>query len=232
MDEVVKLGLPVLAEPQAQSQLPLGDWSNAAFGNDLSMKDLLWLNDVMLAQPQDQTRLPVAGIQHTFDQPACGAIVLPEPGSQTPGIAINGEALRPPPLELPSDTQNATASGCYAQKISTRISAGTTANKAAPEVPRDKRKPSARRTVVRSGVNKRATKFVCEECTKTEGRLVSFNCEKDRQRHKRTTRAHNAPPVAFCSCGTSVTRRDAMKSHRAYCRGTTVEPEAAQAAGN
>jgi hypothetical protein len=226
MDEVVRLGLPVLAEPQAQSQLPLGDWSNAAFGNDLSMKDLLWLNDVMLAQPQDQTRLPVADVQHAFDQqPVCEAIVPPEPRGQTPGVAVNGVALRLPLLKLPSQDQSAMASGYHTRKILNEVSAGTNlmaTSKSAVCVTESNEAQGKRR---KSRTPRADKVHECKPCKKF------FNSAKDLHRHLRSTRAHNAPPVAYCTCGKSVTRKDAMRSHRSYCRGTTLEPEAAQAAG-
>ena len=228
----MELGHQVLVEPEAELQLPLADdWSSTAFGNDQQMwtKDFQRLN-LMQAQLQGFTQ-PVADVQRAFDQQlVCGAIVPPEPGIQTLGIALNGVAPRSPPLVLPSTILNATASGCYAQKILTEISAGTTTSKAVPEAPGKRRKLSARRTGVHSR-NKPVTKFVCDECTKTQGHTVSFSCRKDLRRHIFHTKAHNARPVAFCSCGTSVTRKDAMRSHHASCRGTTIEAEAAQAAG-
>ena len=59
-----------------------------------------------------------------YEEPACRAAVA-EPGSQTPGVAVNGMALRLPHLELPSDNQGATASGSHLQKILNKVSAGT-----------------------------------------------------------------------------------------------------------
>jgi hypothetical protein len=47
------------------------------------------------------------------------------PGSQTPGIAVNGMALRRPHLKLPLDNHGATASGQSSKKILTEVSAGT-----------------------------------------------------------------------------------------------------------
>ena len=55
---------------------------------------------------------------------ACRAPVA-EPGSQTPGVAVNGVALCLPQLKLPSDNQGTTASGSHLQKISNEVSTGT-----------------------------------------------------------------------------------------------------------
>jgi hypothetical protein len=53
----------------------------------------------------------------------CRAAVV-EPGSQAPGVAVNGVALRLPHIKLPSDAQDATASGSPLQKILNEVSAG------------------------------------------------------------------------------------------------------------
>ena len=73
--------------------------------------------------------------------------------------------------------------------------------------------------------------YKCDECSKSRGRPVVFTCRKDLRRHLRTTLIHNALPVARCSCGTTVTRKDAMHSHRRYCQGTTVFLDEANAEG-
>ena len=211
MGDFVESGHQVLVEPEAELQLPLADdWSNAAF-EQVCMK---WLND-MPAQPQGLTQLPVEDPQR---QQVCGA-VPPEPGIQTPGVTVNGVALRLPPVKLSSDNQSV-VSGCYPRKIVTEVSAGTNlmatsrsavyfteSNKAQGKI-RKRRMPS-------DEVHE------CKPCKKT------FNCKKDLYRHLRTTKAHNATPVAVCTCGKSVTRIDAMRSHRSYCRGTTLQPETA-----
>ena len=54
----------------------------------------------------------------------CRAAVA-EPGSPTPGVAVNGEALRIALCKLPSANQNATASGSNPQKVLPKVSAGT-----------------------------------------------------------------------------------------------------------
>jgi hypothetical protein len=214
MGNFVESGHQALVELQAELQLPLADdWSNAAF-EQVWMK---WLNDI---QPQGLTQLPVEDPQR---QQVCGA-VPPEPGIQTSGVTVNGVALRLPHVILPSDNQSAVAPGCYPRKIVTEVSAGTNlmatsrsavyfteSNKAQGKI-RKRRTPS-------DEVHE------CKPCKKT------FNCKKDLRRHLRSTKAHNASPVAVCTCGKMVTRMDAMRSHRSYCRGTTLQPETAQAAG-
>jgi hypothetical protein len=52
-------------------------------------------------------------------------VAVAEPGSQTPGVAVNGVALRLPQVILPSDDQGATASGSHPRRILNEVSAGT-----------------------------------------------------------------------------------------------------------
>ena len=59
-----------------------------------------------------------------YEELACRAAVA-NPGSQTPGVAVNGMARRRPQLKLPSDIQGATASGSHHQKVLNEVSAGT-----------------------------------------------------------------------------------------------------------
>jgi hypothetical protein len=192
--------------------------------------------------PQCQSHPPVADVRISgnklevrtnpgwtvilFEPIVCRAAVA-EPGCKTPGIANNGVALRLPPTKLPSENPSAVAPGCYLQRALTEVSAGSTTSRAVTEVP-GKRRPSTRRAGVRPRVDK-PNEFECERCTKAQGFIVSFTCPKDLRRHMETTKAHNARAVAYCSCGKSVTRRDAMRSHRRHCRrGTTVEPGATE----
>lgn len=215
-------GHQVLTEPQAQSQSQLslaGDCINAAFRNDkpVSMMDLL-LNDVMLAQPQDLARQPVEDVQHAFDQPVCGAIAPLEPGSQTPDVTV-GVALHLPPTIPPWDIQGMTASRCYPLKNLAEVSAGTTLTATSEAAAEDKQAPRRRRVRRTARANIPATELECGQCNR------SFNCKKDLRRHQRSTKAHGAPEVAKCSCGKGVTRIDAMKSHRRFCRGTTLPPD-------
>ena len=222
-------GHQVLTEPQAQSQSQLslaGDCINAAFRNDkpVSMMDLL-LNDVMLAQPQGPTRLPAEDVQHAFDQPVCGAIAPLEPGSQTPGVTV-GVALRLPQLTLPSENRSATASKCYPRKVLNEVSAGTNLMATSRSAVYFAESNKAQGKRPKRGTPRADKVHECKPCKKF------FNSKKDLHRHLRSTKAHNARPVAYCTCGKSVTRTDAMRSHRAYCQGTTVETGAAQAAGD
>jgi len=52
-------------------------------------------------------------------------VTAAEPGSQAPGITVNGVALRLPQSILPSYNQSAMASGSYAQEVLPKVSAGT-----------------------------------------------------------------------------------------------------------
>jgi hypothetical protein len=163
--------------------------------------------------PHEGTSLAWPGFPY-YQQLACGATTT-VPGNRNPGVANNGVTLPPPPNKLPSENPSAIAPGSHLQKVLPEVGAGSATSKAV--TPRKRRKPSARQTGVEP-----ATEFVCEECSKTRGYPVSFNCSKDLQRHKRTTKAHNACAVVYCSCGTGVTRKDAMKSHHQSCEGVIV----------
>jgi hypothetical protein len=55
--------------------------------------------------------------------------------------------------------------------------------------------------------------YQCDKCTQSKGKPVTFSCNKDLQRHLNRTVTHNAPPVARCSCGKTVTRKDATRIH-------------------
>ena len=70
--------------------------------------------------------------------------------------------------------------------------------------------------------DKVATEFECVECTQLMCKPVTFKDKKSLQRHLTKTKRHNAPPILRCSCGKAVVRKDAMYSHREYCRGTTL----------
>ena len=213
------------AELQTQSQQPLaGPWSDSAFGNDF-----LSLDDTGLGQTLDQTHLPDADALHNatiltrppwtgflFDQQRGAAIA--EPGSQTPGVTI-GVALRLPQAKLPSDIQDAMASGYCPQKALAEVSTGTTLTATSKVAVEDKQAPRRRRVRRTERVSVPATELECGQCNR------SFNCRKDLRRHQRSTKMHGAPEVAKCSCGKGVTRVDAMKSHRRFCRGSTLPPD-------
>ncbi|KAH9995899.1 hypothetical protein BJV74DRAFT_911485 [Russula compacta] len=112
---------------------------------------------------------------------------------------------RTPPFETP--------------KVSTGQGSGTNLMTATAQG--KSRGPGARRTGTRRA-DKPATLFECEECTEAKGRSVSFNSNKDLMRHKSTTKAHNAQAVLRCSCGKTVTRKDAMRLHHKSCAGYTL----------
>ena len=70
--------------------------------------------------------------------------------------------------------------------------------------------------------------YRCDECSQSRGKLVTFTCMKDLRRHLNHTAIHNASPVARCSCGRTVVRKDAMRSHRKRCTGYYVPLEDAE----
>jgi hypothetical protein len=191
------------------------------------MDEILQSLDEVLANAQGQAQ-PVASVsyseafgivlQERSHEVVCGATVA-EPG-QTPGDAVNGVALRSPQLKFPSEDQSSKASGCHKEKVLNEVSAGTTLMAASklPVYVTESNKAQKKRRRTERGDKPPTTELMC--CGWT------FNCAKDLRRHKRTTKAHNAPVVARCSCGKGVTRKDAMTSHRQFCRGTTEEPEA------
>jgi len=155
-----------------------------------------------------------------------GAAVVVEPGSQAPGVADNGVAPRLPQLKFPSAIHNATAPGYSAvQKDLIEVSSGTNLVPTANLTPI----AQARRRSRRRRADQPATEYVCTRCTEAEGIIVSFNCRKDLKRHKRTTKAHNACIVEYCSCGKGVTRKDAMALHRKYCPGNKLRAGGAAA---
>ena len=136
----------------------------------------------------------------------------------------NGVALRLPPLKFPWNIQSAAASGYYNEKVSNEVGAGTillAASKSSVYIA-ESNKAQRKRRVHQTGNNPLDAELKCFECNK------SFNSKKDLNRHLRTTKVHNGRVVARCSCGKTVTRKDALASHRRYCRGTTeeLEPEA------
>ena len=191
------------------------------------MDDILRSLDEVLAHTQGMA-LPVAGVSHSeafanvlqvgnHEELVCRTTVA-EPG-QAPGNAVNDVARQPPHLKFPSENQSAKASGGQEEKVLNKVSAGTTLM-AASKLPvyATESNKSQRKRCVRA---KLGAKPKCDACNEY------FNCEKDRKRHLTKTKVHNAPVVARCSCGKTVTRKDAMRIHRKYCpRGTTEEPEA------
>ena len=73
---------------------------------------------------------------------------------------------------------------------------------------------------------KTSPEYRCDECTLSKGRPVTFTSKKDLRRHLLHTNIHKAAPAARCSCGVTVTRKDAMRSHRRTCRESTVALDA------
>jgi hypothetical protein len=100
-------GNPFLADWQGQTHLATDVWHNGAHN---------------IAPRHEIT--PGRCISQGEQELACRAAVA-EPGSQTPGVAVNGVALRHPHLKLPLDNHGATASGSHLKKILNEVSAGT-----------------------------------------------------------------------------------------------------------
>jgi len=155
-------------------------------------------------------------------------VTVAEPESHAPQVAGNGVAPRLPQIGLPSAIHCATALGFpAAQKDLVEVSSGTnlipTAN---VTFNAQERRRSRGRWVVKPKAKpkrkKSDTEFVCEECTSARGWTVSFNCKKDLRRHQTTTKAHGAPFVLKCSCGTGVTRKDQMRLHQRSCKRHTL----------
>lgn len=121
---------------------------------NFTIEQLCGMGDVVLADPQGQTRLPVAGVQfyrafnnaldtdapeHPMSVEVEGAVTqhpglttqlarrvaVAGPGSQAPGVTISDVALRHPQMKLTSNYQSPTASGQSSQEISTEVSVGT-----------------------------------------------------------------------------------------------------------
>ncbi len=189
-----------LADRHVQTPLATGVWNNGAFNF-----------------APDHLMTPGWTTPQVDRELACRAAVA-LPGSQTPGVAVNGEALHSPQLKLPSYDPSTVASGSNAQKILTEVSAGTnlmTARKTAYCV--------LTREKNTTQVKPKSKRFKCDECTQRTGKAVTFSCKKDLRRHLYRTNTHNAPPVARCSkCGKTVTRLDGMQMHRNSCQGSTI----------
>ena len=154
---------------------------------------------------------------------------VPVAECHAPGVAENGVAPRLPHVRLPSAIHCATALGFLAaQKDLVEVSSGTnlipTANVTFNAQERRSRRgrPAGKPKAKPKPKLKRVTEFVCEKCTSELGWTVSFNCNKDLRRHKATTKAHGAPIVLKCSCGTGVTRKDQMRLHHHSCTGHTL----------
>ena len=171
-----------------------------------------------------------------FDPIVERGVPVAEPGCHHPGVAENGVAPPSPQLKLTSAIHRATALGFHAvQQDLTEASSGTnlipTANVTSnAQERRRSRGRWAGKTKAKAKPKpkpKPMTEFVCEECTLARGVTVSYNCAKDLKRHKRTTKAHAARNVLFCSCGKGVTRMDAMKLHHRWCDGHTLKRAAA-----
>ena len=83
----------------------------------------VWHDGALNIAPQHEI-IPGRSISQGKQELDCRAAVA-EPGSPTPGVAVNGEALRINLCKLPSANQNATASGSHPWKVLPKVSAGT-----------------------------------------------------------------------------------------------------------
>lgn len=163
-----------------------------------------------------------------LEQVVCGTAVVAASGGQTPGVTVNGVALRPPQSRLLLENRSATTSGYHKQKVSIGVSAETNpmaASKSPTFVPESNKAQgesrlsgigparTARGRARASGGDEPPANMCCG---------TSFKGKRELRRHQTATKAHGAEPVGECSCGKTVTRRDAMASHRRYCKkGTT-----------
>ena len=164
------------------------------------------------------------------EQVVCGTAVVAASGGQTPGVTVNGVAPRSPQMRLLLENQSATTSGYHKQKVSLGVNAGTNLT-AASESPTYV--PESNKAQRVSGIGPARTSRGRARASGGDGTPANMCCgtsfkgKRELHRHRTTTKAHNAPVVARCTCGKTVTRKDAMRTHRKYCpRGTTEEPEA------
>jgi len=185
-----------LPDWQGQTPLPTGVWSNAA------------------CNTTPEYEMIAGWMTDDSEQLEERRVMVAEPGSQAPGVTVS-VALHPPHLKAPSQNPNGIASGSNAQEMSTENASQTT-----PKAPGSRRNRGAPRRAAKP------TEFQCAECTLSKGRPVTFKGERSYQRHLTRTKKHNAPPILGCSCGAEVVRKDAMRSHRKTCNGTTVPLDA------
>jgi hypothetical protein len=137
---------------------------------------------------------------------------MAETGNQASGMAINGTAPCPPPIELPSMTRsNTVLEGLVEQEISPEVGPGTSLSPAT-EV--------AHNSLAGTMETPAESHFRCEECTIARSHTVSFASKRSLERHKKTTKAHDAPPVAICGCGSTLLRKDSCGHHRKRCNET------------
>lgn len=205
--------------------LRLDTYGEGYLGQALSGTPLLATDACLDAMSEDASQYGEDPSQDNQIEPIVEhGVTVAEPGCHAPRVAGNGVAPRLPPLKLPSAIRCATALGPAVQKDLTEVSSGTNLISTANVTfnPQERRRGGGRWAVKPKRKPKSDTEFVCEECTSARGSTVSFNCKKDLRRHMATTKAHGAPFVLKCSCGTGVTRKDQMRLHHQSCKGHTL----------
>jgi hypothetical protein len=120
------MGDVVLADPQGQNPLPIDSVRlDEAFYNALDNETTIWPEPRWPEEIESSVTLRPVGLPRQDERELAWRAAVAEPGSLTPGVAVNNLALRHPQLILPSDNHGATASGQSPQKILTEVSAGT-----------------------------------------------------------------------------------------------------------
>ncbi|KAH9997100.1 hypothetical protein BJV77DRAFT_985805, partial [Russula vinacea] len=186
---------------------PWGTWRRLPFVGDRFVSPTVWTPHISRPSPSPNI---AAGdcINAAFrnDKPVSMMDLLP---TRLPAEDVQHAFDQPvcgaiAPLEPGSQTPGVTVGRngvqCYPRKVLNEVSAGTNL----------------------MATSRSAVYFA--ESNKAQGKRPKRGTpradKKDLHRHLRSTKAHNARPVAYY----------AMRSHRAYCQGTTVETGAAQAA--
>ena len=209
--------------------LPFDTYGEGYLGQVLSGTPLLATDACLDAMSEDASQYGEDPSQDNQIEPIVEhGVTVAEPESLAPGVAGNGVAPRLPQMRLPSAIHRATALGFPAvPKDSFEVSSGTNLIPTADVTfnAQERRCGRGRCTVTKAKPKRKLkpdTEWVCEECTSARGSTVSFNCKKDLRRHKATTKAHGAPFVLKCSCGTGVTRKDQMRLHQRSCKRHTL----------
>jgi hypothetical protein len=123
IEQLCGMGDAVLADPRGQTRLPVaGVRLSEAFNNALDLETTSPWPEPRRLEEMERGVAPRPG---WTPQEQARRTAVAGPGSQTPGVAVNGVALRRPQLKLPLDNHCATASGSHLKKILTKESAGT-----------------------------------------------------------------------------------------------------------
>ncbi|KAI0290267.1 hypothetical protein B0F90DRAFT_628853 [Multifurca ochricompacta] len=148
--------------------------------------------------------------------PGHGVISM-DTGFQAPEVAVNSMAQRRPRFKFPSVIHSAKALEYMLEPDNlTEVGSGTIlalGTVQAVQVPSAELSTPVRKTLV----DREWAEYICEECTKLQGHVVSFNCRKDLNRHRSTTKVHKESAVAISSCGRTIMRKDGIKLHLQHC---------------